>query len=517
MDNQRIISLLERLNEGLFEKEHVMALSLLAAVAGESVFLLGPPGVAKSMVARRLKSAFRDGTSFEYLMSRFSTPDEIFGPVSIAALKDENRYRRVTTGYLPEADVVFLDEIWKAGPSIQNALLTVLNEKVFLNGNEEVRLPLKLVMAASNELPAEDENLGALWDRFLVRCVVDGIKSRELFNRMVSAPSGVDVEIPSGLQLTEEELALWDEGIGRVEIPPFVFAFIHALRSRIVAYNATATDKGEHIFYVSDRRWKKIVHLWRTSAFLNGRSAVSLSDVLLLSACLWDEPGQEAPLSGLITEALAEACKEHLGLPLLAERMGAVREMGVEEVPRPAFKVVRSFFYQVKHAAGSLPVLIYTTEYDALSDTSPTDFVLTVDRRKTGAQILRRYLKAQHAGTPSDKLLPVVRTATGFTVNGRAYELLPDAETPQASEAGEDSRSRSGVSAEVVKRIIAEVETCSARAEQWMRDETELAASNIFLDDGQRACLARSGRMLTAGISSLLIDSQELAHAFARK
>lgn len=142
---EHMAGLMAWMSEGLYEKEHIMAVALLAAIAGESLFLLGPPGTAKSMVARRLKLIFKGAKSFEYLMSRFSSPDEIFGPVSIAKLKNEDRYERLVDGYLPDAEVVFLDEIWKAGPAIQNALLTAVNERVVKNGSQTLRLPMKVL------------------------------------------------------------------------------------------------------------------------------------------------------------------------------------------------------------------------------------------------------------------------------------------------------------------------------------------------------------------------------------
>lgn len=514
MEQERIALLLHSLNEGLFEKEHVMAMALLAAVSGESLFLLGPPGVAKSMIARRMKKAFRDGRSFEYLMSRFSTPDEIFGPVSVTALKDENRYVRMTEGYLPEADVVFLDEIWKAGPGIQNALLTVLNEKIYLNGKDEMHLPLKLIVAASNELPDEQENLEALWDRFLVRCLVTGITDKELFNRMVSSSVQAGPETDIRLQLTSDEMKIWSEGIDAVELPPFVFTFLHAFRSRLCAFNVRADEKADREIYVSDRRWKKIVRLWRASAFLNGKSCVHPSDLLLLYDCVWDVPEQRREVATLLTDALCEMSAEHVGLPLLSERMAALKDEAVPVAPlRPAFKVVKAFFYQIRSMYANRTVLVYTSEYDALDEAVKVPFILTTDRRKTGAQILRKYDKSRYPDVFPKDLLEVVRTRDGLQVNGRDYELVrSDAEDMAAAPSPEPS-----VQVDVMRRVAGELEHAARLMGQWQAEEEEYARGHLFLDDGMRGILSDALRRVHSEITSLQIDCQELLHAAKRK
>lgn len=514
MEQKRIALLLQSLNEGLFEKEHVMGMALLAAVSGESLFLLGPPGVAKSMIARRMKKAFRSGRSFEYLMSRFSTPDEIFGPVSITALKDENRYVRMTEGYLPEADVVFLDEIWKAGPGIQNALLTVLNEKIYLNGKEEMRLPLKLIVAASNELPAEQENLDALWDRFLVRCLVNGITDKEQFNRMVALPVQAEPETDVRLPLTSDELAVWSEGIDAVELPPYVFTFLHAFRSRLCTFNARADERAEREIYVSDRRWKKIVRLWRTSAFLNGKSCVHPSDLLLLYDCIWDLPEQRREVAGLLTDSLCAMSAEQIGLPLLSERMAVLKSETTTAAPeRPAFKVVKTFFYQIQSMYANRMVLVYTGEYDALDEGAKVPFILTTDRRKTGAQILRRYDKSRYPDVFPKDLLEVVRTRNGLQVNGRDYELVRS----DAAETAVDSTPGTAIPMEVMQRVADELGRAEERMEQWQAEEEEYAHGHLFLDDGMRGILSDALRRVQSEITSLQIDCQELLHAAKRK
>ena len=302
---ERFKQLLGEMNRGIYEKETEISLSLLAALAGESIILLGLPGVAKSMVARQLKTAFREAQSFEYLMSRFSTPDEIFGPVSIQKLKTSDTYERAVEGYLPTADVVFLDEIWKAGPAIQNTLLTVINEKIFRNGNREMHLPLKLLVAASNELPAKGEGLEALWDRFVIRIESRPIKLEKNFRAMLleSHADFADNADFSDLKITAEEYAEWAEKICKIGVKGEVLDAISAIRKSLRAVNVDEAAERRNI-YVSDRRWKNIVRLLRTSAFMQDREEVDICDLLPIYHCLWQEPEERDAIRNIVIRAL---------------------------------------------------------------------------------------------------------------------------------------------------------------------------------------------------------------------
>jgi MoxR-like ATPase len=281
---KRVTDLINICSKGLYEREEIVAISLLSAISGQSIFLYGLPGTAKSLIARRLSHVFRDTKHFEYLMQSFSTPEDVFGPVSIQELKKDN-YVRKTDGYLPAADFAFLDEIWKSSPAILNTLLTIINERIYRNNGKDNKVPLKALIAASNETPPPNQGLEALYDRFVMRIVVSPMQERENFEKLLDGGAvSTDIEVPSELQFTHAEWEQFPDEIYKVTIPNEVFAIINSIRVSIDKFNR---DNPEIEVYVSDRRWQKIAFILKASAFLCDRTEVIPVDTFILRHCLW--------------------------------------------------------------------------------------------------------------------------------------------------------------------------------------------------------------------------------------
>lgn len=274
---EKLRALRDGLSAGLVERDLPVRLALLAALAGEHLLLLGPPGTAKSLVARRLHLAFKDSTYFERLLTRFTVPEELFGPLSIKGL-EQDRYERLTQAYLPTASIAFLDEIFKANSAILNSLLTLLNEREFDNGASRICTPLVAVVGASNELPEAGE-LDALFDRFLLRLHVSPVTA-ESFPELLALRGNASPQLADALLLSPADLAGLQELAEMVELPDDVVALLCEFRDWCTA----------HDLRVSDRRWRKLVKLLQVSAFTNGREQVSVWDCWLVQHCLWNAP-----------------------------------------------------------------------------------------------------------------------------------------------------------------------------------------------------------------------------------
>src|SRR5262245_11421140 len=255
------------LKERFVGRDEVSDLIALALVAGEHLSLHGPPGTAKSALIHHFARAVR-GRYFEYMLTRFSEPNEIFGPIDIGQLR-EGRVVTVTTGMLPEAEFVFLDELFNANSAILNNLLTVLNERVYRRGAETHRLPLLSLFSASNHLP-DDDALRALFDRFLPRCHVQNLK-RDAMPRLLDAGWALERATPPESAVAAADLAALAGHVHDVDLSGIMEAYTEVVFK--------VRDLG---IALSDRRCVKVLKLLAASALLCGRGAAIVSDFWVL-------------------------------------------------------------------------------------------------------------------------------------------------------------------------------------------------------------------------------------------
>ena len=293
---------LDPLKRCFIDKDAIVDLLGVALVAGENLFLLGPPGTAKSAIVQELARRI-DGRVFDYLLTRFTEPNELFGPFDIRRLREGDLVTN-TEGMLPEADLVFLDELLNANSAILNGLLMVLNERVFRRGRETRRLPLLMVVGASNRLP-EDEALAALFDRFLLRVRCENVPTEQLQHVLVA---GWDLESrngTSGPTFSVQQIAELQGLLKRVDLQQ-VRGALGELVQRLRHAGIT----------ISDRRAVKLQRAIAASAILCGRLAAQTSDLWVLRY-IWDTEEQMEVLESLVDDALrrGEAAQETLVHP----------------------------------------------------------------------------------------------------------------------------------------------------------------------------------------------------------
>lgn len=275
-------------------KDEVIRLLLIAVVAGEHAVLIGPPGTAKSALIRYFAKLIQ-ARYFEYLLTRFTEPNEIFGPVDIAAFR-EGKYQRRVEGMLPESEIVFLDEVFKSNSAILNALLTLLNERKYTSGGVVMNCPLLSCFGASNEVPS-DETLTAIFDRFLLRIRSDNLDAyhfQDLLQRGIQHEVMGITEAPIQALASAQEIAqLHKSSQQRLR---FSDEFLSAYKGLVFQIRAEGIS-------LSDRRVVKLLKLFAASAYLDGRTQPDSSDFFVLKH-IWNNEDQAAILESLVTPVL---------------------------------------------------------------------------------------------------------------------------------------------------------------------------------------------------------------------
>lgn len=266
------------------EREEVISGLLTAFIARENILLIGSPGEAKSEIVNELAKCFMGASYFQYLLTPFTTPEELFGPVKLDSLK-QGVYERNMSGKMPEAHFVFNDEIFKSSSAILNAQLTIMNEKIYHN-NGTVKVPLMSVVGASNEYPEEDSGLDALDDRFILRYEVEPVKDTANFQRILTYTSNIG----SAPKLPLQDLVMLQEQVDMVGIDSDVLDAISRMRIELSDENIVP----------STRTWRKAVKVCKAHAVLHNRTSVSYADLKILKHVLWKKPLHKDIVGGIV-------------------------------------------------------------------------------------------------------------------------------------------------------------------------------------------------------------------------
>lgn len=276
----------QQMKSSLIERDTEVDLVLTALVARENLLFVGPPGTAKSLLLAGLMGRMKGAKKFSILMTKTTTPDEMFGPVSPAKLL-EDRIERITTGRLPEAEAAFLDEIFKSSSACLNGLLTILNERQFDNGGNRMACPLRLAVSASNEWPGQNgspsDELGAFFDRFTLRHTVRAVRSDAGLDRLLDPTAKFDPA--AGTTFRAEDLDKISDEIEAVNLPADT-------RAKMKEILRSLESEGVPIKSAS-RRIYKGTRLAMAYAWLQGHDEVTLDDLAILAYAWWTAPEQE--------------------------------------------------------------------------------------------------------------------------------------------------------------------------------------------------------------------------------
>ncbi|MGA5691345.1 AAA family ATPase [Cytobacillus pseudoceanisediminis] len=294
----KITDIKHHLKVKFMEREEVIDSLFVSIVARQHTLLIGPPGTAKSALVMEFSKQFAGLSYFQWLLTRFSTPEELFGPVSLQEL-EKGVYKRNTAHKLPETQLTFLDEIFKANSAILNALLTAINERLFYNNGTPVKMRLISVIGGSNEYPEEGEGLEALFDRFLLRFELDYIGEEVNFMSMLKNDSAF-IQPPS--QLTIDEILQLQDLADMVTIPDDVLKTLLRIRNEL-------KDEG---IRPSDRRFRQSLSLIKAQAALEGRNSAKVTDILILKNGLWETVDQKAKTIEIVENHAADQFKMEL-------------------------------------------------------------------------------------------------------------------------------------------------------------------------------------------------------------